>query len=245
MARILVTGSADGLGRATAESLLDAGHEVVVHARSEARLSAVDDLLARGAGHVIGDLTDLDQVQELAEQADDLDPFDAVIHNAGVIDGPALLPVNVVAPYVLTALIPAKRLIYLSSSMHRGGKTDLARADWSGARETMSYSDSKLLVTALMAAIARRRPSILANAVDPGWVPTRMGGPSAGDDLELGHVTQAWLAASDDPEALVSGQYWFHQRTENPHPAVHEHTFQNRLLAALAEHTGVELPATG
>lgn len=245
MARILVTGSADGLGRATAESLLDAGHDVVVHARSEARLSAVDDLLARGAGHVIGDLVDLDQVQELAEQANDLDPFDAVIHNAGVIDGPALLPVNVVAPYVLTALIPAKRLIYLSSSMHRGGKTDLARADWAGARATMSYSDSKLLVTALMAAIARRRPSILANAVDPGWVPTRMGGPSASDDLELGHVTQAWLAASDDPDALVSGRYWFHQRTEKPHPAVHDHTFQDALLAALAEHTGVDLPATG
>lgn len=245
MARILVTGSADGLGRATAASLLDAGHDVVVHARSEARLSAVDDLLARGAGHVIGDFADLDQVQELAEQADDLDPFDAVIHNAGVINGPALLPVNVVAPYVLTALIPAKRLIYLSSSMHRGGKPDLVRADWSGARATMSYSDSKLLVTALMAAIARRRPSILANAVDPGWVPTRMGGPSASDDLELGHVTQAWLAASDDPDALVSGQYWFHQRTENPHPAVLNHTFQDRLLAALAEHTGVELPATG
>lgn len=245
MARILVTGSADGLGRATAASLLDDGHDVIVHARSEARLSAVDDLLARGAGHVIGDLVDLDQVRELAEQAEELGPFDAVIHNAGVIDGPALLPVNVVAPYILTALVPASRLICLSSSMHRGGKIDLARADWSGARATMSYSTSKLLVTALMAAMARRRPSILANAVDPGWVPTRMGGPSASDDLELGHVTQAWLAASDDPEALVSGRYWFHQRTEEPHPAVHDHTFQDALLAALAEHTGVDLPATG
>ncbi|WP_434175600.1 SDR family NAD(P)-dependent oxidoreductase [Brachybacterium conglomeratum] len=242
MARILVTGSAEGLGRATAASLLDDGHDVVVHARNKARLSAIGDLLARGAGRVVGDLADLDQVRGLAEQAEVLGPFDAVIHNAGVIDGPALLPVNVVAPYVLTALVPAKRLIYLSSNMHRGGKPDLTRADWSGTRETLSYSDSKLLVTALMAAIARRWPGTLANAVDPGWVPTRMGGPSASDDLELGHVTQAWLSASDDHDALVSGRYWFHQRTEEPHSSVHNEVFQDELLTALADHSGITLP---
>ena len=67
--------------------------------------------------------------------------------------------------------------------MHRGGSADLSRADWSGARKTLTYSDSKLLVTALMAAIARRRPDVLSNAVDPGWVPTKMGGPSAIDEL--------------------------------------------------------------
>ncbi len=169
-------------------------------------------------------------------------PFDAVIHNAGVIDGPGLLPVNVVAPYALTALVPAMRLVYLSSSMHRGGSTDLSRADWSGTRETLTYSESKLLVTALMAAVARRWPDVLSNAVDPGWVPTRTGGPSASDDLELGHVTQAWLAASDDPKALVSGQNRVHSRTEEPHRAVRDEAFQDALLAVLAEHAGVDLP---
>jgi NAD(P)-dependent dehydrogenase (short-subunit alcohol dehydrogenase family) len=44
MARIFVTGSADGLGYATALALLDEGHDVVVHVRSQARLSAVKDL---------------------------------------------------------------------------------------------------------------------------------------------------------------------------------------------------------
>jgi NAD(P)-dependent dehydrogenase (short-subunit alcohol dehydrogenase family) len=242
MARILITGSTDGIGRAAAASLLDDGHEVVVHARNDARLAAIDDLLSRGAEGVVGDLVDLDQVRGLAEQANALGPFDAVIHNAGVIDGPALPPVNVVAPYVLTALVPAPRLVYLSSSMHRGGRADLSQADWSGSRRTLSYSDSKLLVTALMAATARRWPEVLSNAVDPGWVPTRMGGPSASDDLELGHVTQAWLATADDPDALVSGQYWFHQRTEQPHRVVHDEALQDALLAALADHTGLDLP---
>src|SRR5699024_5786336 len=98
-----------------------------------------------------------EEVRSLAEQANRLGPLDTVIHNAGVIDGPALLPVNVLAPYVLTALVPASRLVYLSSSMHRGGHADLTGLDWSGSQKTGSYSDSKLYVTALMAAVARRR----------------------------------------------------------------------------------------
>lgn len=123
-----------------------------------------------------------------------------------------------------------------------GGHADLSRADWSGSRKTVSYSDSKLFVTTLMSAVARRRPGVLAHAVDPGWVPTKMGGPRASDDLALGHVTQAWLATTNDPEAFDSGSYWHHRRTENPHPAVHDERFQEELLAALARHTGIELP---
>jgi nucleoside-diphosphate-sugar epimerase len=149
LSRILITGSTDGVGRATAASLVDDGHEVVVHARSDRRLDAVEDLVARGAASVVGDLAEPAEVQGIAEQANRIGSFDAVVHNAGIIDGPALLPVNVVAPYALTALIPASRLVYLSSSMHRGGRVDLAGADWSGARTTASYSDSKLFATAL------------------------------------------------------------------------------------------------
>ena len=127
--------------------------------------------------------------------------------------------------------------------MHRGGRPDLAGVDWTGKRETHSYSDAKLFVTTLMAAVARLRPDVVAHAVDPGWVPTRMGGPGASDDLALAHVTQAWLATTADPEALVSGRYWHHQRTEKPHPAVHDEAFQDALLSSLAEQTGVGLCA--
>jgi NAD(P)-dependent dehydrogenase (short-subunit alcohol dehydrogenase family) len=225
MGRIFITGSADGLGRAAAQSLISDGHEVIVHVRSAERLAAVTDLVDNGASSVLGDLA-----------------VDAVIHNAGIYSGPHIMPVNVVAPYLLTALIRRpERLVYLSSGMHRGGRADVAGVDWSGQRATGSYSDSKLFVAALAFAVARLWPDVRSNAVDPGWVPTRMGGPGAPDDLRLGHLTQEWLATSDDPEAHTSGGYWFHQRLGTPHPAVRDTRFQDSLHAALARFTAVPL----
>jgi NAD(P)-dependent dehydrogenase (short-subunit alcohol dehydrogenase family) len=242
VARVLITGSTQGLGRAAAETLIADGHRVVVHARDDARRGGLRDLLARGADAVVGDLAEPGQTRALAEQANRLGRLDAIIHNAGVLSGPAVLPVNVVAPYLLTALIdrPA-RLVYLSSSMHRGGRPDLAGLDWAGTSATASYSDSKLFITTLAAAVARLWPEVRSNAVDPGWVPTRMGGRGATDDLRLGHVTQSWLAVSGAPEAQVTGGYWHHQRRIKPHPAVNDPVFQDRLLDALAEHTGLRL----
>jgi NAD(P)-dependent dehydrogenase (short-subunit alcohol dehydrogenase family) len=242
LARIFVTGSADGLGRAAAETLLGDGHEVVVHARSAERLAAVSDLLNRGASAVVGDLADVNQVRAVADQVNRLGRLDAVIHNAGVLRGPHILPVNVVAPYLLTALVDRpQRLVYLSSNMHHGGRPEVAGQDWRGRRETASYSDSKLFVTTLAVAVARLWPDVCSNAVDPGWVPTRMGGAGAPDDLRLGHLTQEWLAASDEPEARSSGGYWFHQRLRTPHPAAVDPHFQDDLLAALAGYTGTAL----
>jgi NAD(P)-dependent dehydrogenase (short-subunit alcohol dehydrogenase family) len=243
MARVFITGSADGLGRAAAQTLLDEGHEVVVHVRNSDRLAAVRDLVDRNAAVVVGDLSDPQQTRDIAGQVNDLGRMDAVIHNAGVMTGPAVLPVNVVAPYLLTALISRpRRLVYLSSGMHRGGHPDLAGMDWSGRSTTGSYSDSKLFVTALAAAVARLWPDVSSNAVDPGWVPTRMGGAGAPDDLRLGHLTQEWLATSEDPGACTSGGYWHHQRRIEPHPAVRDTRFQDQLLGELARLTAPTPP---
>lgn len=242
VSRILVTGSAEGLGRAAAEALLAAGHDVVVHARNQERAAVLGELAGRGAHLVVGDFAERDAVQRVADELNASRPLDAVIHNAGVWSGPAVMPVNIVAPYLLTALLRGpRRLVYLSSDSHNGGRpSSLDGVDWSG-RSAGSYADSKLFVTTLAAAVARLRPGVLSNAVDPGWVPTRMGGPSAPDDLELGHQTQEWLAVSDDPEALTAGGYWYHGRRLEPHRAVRDEAFQDRLVRALAEETGTAL----
>ncbi|MEV6302597.1 SDR family NAD(P)-dependent oxidoreductase [Actinoplanes sp. NPDC051861] len=234
MSRILVTGSTDGLGRAAADSLLTLGHDVVVHARNPSRATALDPLADRGARVVVADFARRDEVEHLAAELPE--PFDAVIHNAGVYTGPDIMPVNVIAPYLLTALMPLpQRLVYLSSGSHYSG-----RPKPSGV--VGSYADSKLFVTTLAAAVARLYPDVLSNAVDPGWVPTKMGGPGAPDDLELGHRTQEWLVTSEEPRALVSGAYWYHQQMRAPHEAVNDEEFQERLLRTLAEETGVSLP---
>lgn len=238
-----ITGSADGLGHAAARNLLAKGHGVVVHVRNRERLEAVRGLLNRGAQVVIGDLSNLDQTVDVAHQVNRLGRLDAVIHNAGVYSGPQILPVNVVAPYVLTALIAKpSRLVYLSSGMHLSGRPSLEGLDWTGHRISATYSDSKLFVTTLAAAVARLWPNVVSSAVDPGWVPTKMGGSNAPDDLRLGHLTQEWLVTSDDPAVGVSGAYWYHQHRREPHAASHNAIFQAELLNDLKRATGVTFP---
>ena len=231
--RVFITGSADGLGKLAAQTLLEAGHEVVVHVRAKSRLDAVEDLNAKV---VIGDLADAEQTRDLAAQVNALGTMDSVIHNAGVYQSEAVMQVNVLAPYVLTALMHRpRRLVYLSSGLHRGGRPNL------DALVGGSYSDSKLFISTFAAALARRWPEVLSNSVDPGWVPTRMGGRGAPDDLTLGHRTQEWLATSDDAEARTSGGYWHHQQRVEPHPAVNDVKFQQHLLEALERATGTAL----
>jgi NAD(P)-dependent dehydrogenase (short-subunit alcohol dehydrogenase family) len=239
--RILVTGSADGLGRLTAEALLSDGHQVVVHGRNQERAATLGPLIDLGAGVVVGDFTDRDAVRRIAAELNDQRPLDAVVHNAGVWSGRAVMPVNIIAPYLLTALLHGpRRHVYLSSGSHFSGRPSVTGVDWRGERAG-SYSDSKLFVTTLAAAIARLWPEVISNAVDPGWVPTKMGGRGAPDDLEQGHQTQDWLATSADPEALTSGGYWYHRQRQQPHRTVDDHAFQDRLLRTLAEETGTAL----
>ncbi|WP_037679847.1 SDR family NAD(P)-dependent oxidoreductase [Streptomyces griseus] len=236
MALVLVTGASSGLGRDTANALADEGHDVVIHVRSPARLIDGEDTV-RWKGVVTGDLAELDDIRGVARQAADYGRFDAVIHNAGVMHRPEVVTVNTVAPYMLTALMdkPA-RLVHLSSSMHRTGSTDLRRL----AAGTASYDDSKLWVTTLALALAQRWEGTSSHAVDPGWVPTRMGGAGAPDDLAAGHRTQVWLATGDDV-APDTGGYWYHRQAHDPHPAARDEQFQAHLIQALESRTGVSL----
>jgi len=255
MARVFITGSTDGLGRATAVALLAGGHDVVVHARNPSRAASIGDLEARGARVVTGDLASAEETHGVAAQVNAIGPMDAVIHNAGIYLDPErvatpegharTLAVNVLAPYLLTAEIarPA-RLVYINSDLHHGGDASLYDIDWTSRRwnAAQAYADSKLFVTALAFLVSRRWPDVHTNVVCPGWVPTKMGGPNAPDDLELGHTTQVWLAVSDEPEAIGTGGYWYHRPRQAPAAAVSDLEFQNALLEQLSRLTGVHLP---
>ena len=255
MARIFITGSTDGLGLAAARSLTADGHQVIVHARSAKRAAAPSAPGASFAGMVIGDLRSAAETRGIADQVNSHGRMDAIIHNAGVYTEPkrnpgpeghaGTLTINTLAPYLLTALIKRPgRLIYLSSGLHRGGEGSLRDIDWTVRRwePGQAYAESKLQVAALAAALARRWPGVVSSAVDPGWVRTRMGGPSAPVDLVTGQRTQSWLAVTDDPEARISGGYWHKQRRQEPATEVSDTAFQDNLLAALEDLTGVALP---
>jgi NAD(P)-dependent dehydrogenase (short-subunit alcohol dehydrogenase family) len=256
VARVLITGSTDGLGLLAGRLLADQGHAVTLHARTGSRADDARSALPAAEAVVVGDLASIAGMRQVADQASGLGRYDAVIHNAGVgyreprrietEDGLAqVFAVNVLAPYLLTALVPRPgRLVYLSSGMHRGGDPALDDLQWTRRRwnGSQAYSDSKLFDLVLAVAVARRWPDVRSNAVDPGWVPTRMGGAGAPDDLEQGAVTQAWLATGTDPAAEVTGGYFFHRRPRLSAPAASSVQLQDGLLARCAELTGVELP---
>jgi NAD(P)-dependent dehydrogenase (short-subunit alcohol dehydrogenase family) len=256
MSKVLITGSSDGLGLMAAQRLLAAGHEVVLHARNQARARDAQTAAPKAHGVVIGDLASIAETRGLADQANRLGPYHAVIHNAGVgnregrietVDGlEHIFAINVLAPYLLTALIkPPERLIYLSSGMHRYGDPDMTDLQWKRRRwnGSQAYSDSKLFDVMLAFAVARRWPAVRSNAIDPGWVATKMGGRGAPDDLGRGSETQAWLAVSEDSAAVVSGAYFYHKKQQSINPSAHDVTIQDRLLAACAELTGTPMRA--
>lgn len=247
MARIFITGSADGLGQLAAKSLVDMGHRVVLHARNAERGRQALEKVQGAEDVLTADLSSISETKALAAKANTLGTFDAVIHNAGVyqvprnsvtVDGLSLtFAVNSLAPYILTCLMnKPKRLIYLSSGMHRSGNPELDNLSGS---KYVSYSDTKLHDVILAMTVARKWPDVYANALDPGWVPTKMGGPGAPDDLEEGFETQVWLAVSNEPEARVSGCYFHHKKQARFQQSAKDVSVQEKFLSLCEQITGV------
>jgi NAD(P)-dependent dehydrogenase (short-subunit alcohol dehydrogenase family) len=256
MSRIFITGSADGLGQIAARQLVKAGHQVVLHARNEQRCKEALAAVPGAETAVAGDLSSIADTKKVAARVNDLGAFDAVIHNAGVgyqtpgriatADGLSReFAVNTLAPYILTCLInKPKRLIYLSSGLHKGGDPGLTDLNWDKRpwNGLQAYSDTKLHDVLIAFAVARKWPGVLSNALEPGWVATKMGGAGAPDDLAQGGETQAWLAVSNDKAAMVSGQYFYHKKPREPHAATRKVELQDALLAECARISGVAFP---
>jgi NAD(P)-dependent dehydrogenase (short-subunit alcohol dehydrogenase family) len=253
--RIFITGSSAGLGLMAGHLLVEQGHSVVLHARNDARARGARESLPAIEAIIAGDVSTIAGAKRVAEEANTFGRFDAIIHNVGIgyrepyrietEDGlPHVFAVNVMAPYVLTALIePPARLVYLSSALHHAAS---ARFDdllwqtrpWDG---TAAYSETKLYDAMFAFAVARHWPGVVSNALEPGWVQTRMGGPSATDDLDQAHLTQAWLAVGDGA-AMQTGGYFYHMERRSPNPQARDLALQERLLSRCSELTGISLP---
>jgi len=255
MARVFITGSADGLGLMAARLLIAQGHQVILHGRNERRAQEALHAAPGAVTALVGDLTSITETKRLAALANEQGPLDAVIHNAGVgyqephiitVDGiPHVFAVNSLAPYILTCLISKpKRLIYISSGLHRSGDPSLQDLAWNTRPWSgySAYADSKLHDVILAFAVARKWPTVLSNAMEPGWVATKMGGPHAPDSLEDAPKTQVWLATSQDKNALVSGKYFYHQKLHEYQRAAGDREVQEKFLAECGRISGVTFP---
>ncbi|WP_150539828.1 SDR family NAD(P)-dependent oxidoreductase [Actinobacillus vicugnae] len=254
--RILITGSASGLGLEAAQTLAKQGHSVVVHGRNPKRAEEALKAVPNAICSVFGDFADIEQVAKMAEQINALGKFDSVIHNAGILEDelvrtpqglPRTFMVNVLAPYMLTALTQRPdRLIYITSGMQQGvsGKQALADLLWEKRRYNgnQAYSESKLFDSMLAFAVARKWQNVLSNTVDPGWVRTKMGGAYAPGSVEEGAATQIWLAGSDDKAVLVSGKSFNRMRESGTNPDAYNVDFQEELLARCEQLSGVRFP---
>ena len=251
MSRIFITGSADGLGLMAAKLLLSQGHKVVLHARNAQRAKQTEIAVPNAEKVLIADLSSIEETKKLAAAVNAMGSFDAVIHNAGVYqvsnlelseDGlPLILAINSIAPYILTCLIQKpKRLIYLSSGMHLQGDASLNGLKSIPLRAT--YSDTKLHTLIISMAVARKWADVYSNAVDPGWVPTKMGGPGAPDDLKKGFETQVWLAASNDSEVKVSGNYFHHKKEDQYLIKAGDEFVQEQFISRCEQISGVRFP---
>jgi NAD(P)-dependent dehydrogenase (short-subunit alcohol dehydrogenase family) len=256
MSRVFISGSSTGLGLMVADRLASKSHSVVLHARNATRAGEARRKLPRAEAIVVGDIETIAGAKDLAAQVNALGRFDAVIHNAAVgyreghrvtADGlPHVFAINTLSAYILTALIGRpKRLITLSSGMHHHVDANLDDILWKKRRwnGSTAYAESKLHDAMLAFAIARRWRDVFSNSLEPGWVPTKMGGAGAPDDMDQAHLTQAWLAAGDDPKADVTGRYFYHLKRMEPNPQSHDVALQDRLIAICSDISGVALPA--
>lgn len=256
MSRIFVTGASQGIGAETVRQLLEMGHDVVAHARTITRAEQIRATARGVAGVAIGDLADMTSTRELARQANEHGPYDAIVHNAGLgggggarqtsADGLELIfQTNVVGPYMLTCLMPlAPRMVYLTSGLEADGRWRPDDLQWKSRpwHGMQAYSDTKLHDSMLAFELAARHPEIAVNAVDPGWIQTNMGGPSAPDPVNLGAETQVWLVTSDDPIARASGQFLKRREVLVPNPETRDPALRGALVAELERITGQALP---
>lgn len=250
MAKIFITGSSDGLGLLAAQALAKRGHAVYLHARNDSRAQDARRGCPEAKDVLVGDLSSVDETKRLAAQLSEKGPWDAIVHNAGLMTRqPAarndMFVVNTVAPYVLTCLVrpPPGRYVFLSSSMHQGGDPSLRDIERSG------YSDTKLHNIMLARWFTRHLKSghgggrVDCTSMDPGWVPTKMGGAGATDDIEKSVATYVLLAEGTGAEVREAGTgtYWRDSRVKEPMAAAGDEASQEKLVGLLKGISGVSL----
>jgi 3-oxoacyl-[acyl-carrier protein] reductase len=227
-----VTGASQGIGRACALVLAEAGAKVACAARSEDKLkSVVDEIKGKGgtAAAFKMDVANEDDVKNAIKAAiAQFGKVDILVNNAGITrdtlamrmkraDWDDVIDTNLTGPFIATQAVTSSmlkqrwgRIINISSIFGQMGQIGQA-----------NYAASKAGLIGLTKAMARELASrsITVNAVAPGWIETAMTAELSqdlrdqvikmvplgrpGTDMEVAHAVR--FLASDDA-AYITGQ---------------------------------------
>lgn len=251
MAKILVTGSSDGVGALAAKVLVGRGHSVYLHARNAQRASDARAACPQAQDVLIADLSSIEETKALATQLNGLGPWDAIVHNAGVMRGSkegTLFAVNTLAPYILTCLVqpPPQRYLFVSSELHTSGDGSAATLGDVDALKGCGYRDSKLHDVMLANYFSRlfrgKGFGTVCNSATPGWVPTKLGGSGAPGNINDGVDTYVLLAEGKGAAEGKTATYWHSSRQREPKAEAGDEGRQNLLIESLAKISGVSPP---
>ena len=266
---ILVTGSTDGIGKATARALARQGHHVLLHGRDRGKGRTVLEELEEATGSdrlalFIADLSVQEQVRGLAEEISEAyDHLDVLINNAGVYmperkTAPGGIEMtfatNYVAQFLLTHdLIPylsasgRARIVNVASIAHRSVRS----VDWENLPEFDdydaygAYAVSKLGVIAFTGGLARmlEGTSMTANCLHPGVIDTKLlrayTSGAGAAPPERGAEVEVHLATSPDV-SMVNGKYFEATRWTHPSPLALDPVVRERFWEMGLDLTGIE-----
>ncbi len=252
---ILITGATDGIGKATAELLVNSGYEIIIHARNSEKGEKTTSEIQQKTGNtavkfIAADFSKLSDIDNMVNELySNTEKIDVLINNAGVYrEEKNILPngmeesfmINYLSHFYLTTeLLPLlkvseqARIINVSSMIH-GGAIDFnnlqGKVNFTG---NSAYSLSKLcnILFTYKLADKLKDSRITVNAAHPGVINTKLliaGWGAMGEDVKHAAKRLSYLAVNEELQN-ITGKYFINNRQTRSTAVSYKKDIQNKL----------------